>query len=110
MFDVTTEQAENRPTALHVRRLRQWYGNKKLSQGALAELAGISSRQVRRYEGAPELLPPVVSLLRLAIALEVPVEALVSRDVLDEIRADIEARRTERGLARPSAAGDDDAF
>lgn len=112
MIDPTTQGNEDHQAVLNVRRFRQWYGNKRLSQGALAELAGVSPRQVRRYESATALLPPIVSLLRLAIALEVSVEALVSRDVLDELRADIEARRIERGLARPEddLSGDGDAF
>ena len=92
--------------ALHVRRLRQWYGNTGLSQGALAELAGLSTRHLRRYENATTLLPPIITLVRIAIALNVAVETLIDSDVLDELRADIEARRIEGGLA--SAPGDPD--
>lgn len=92
--------------ALHIRRLRQWDGDKQLSQGALAELAGITSRHLRRYESATALLPPVVTLLRIAMALNVTVEELIDQDVLDELRADIEARRFERGLSRPIAGFD----
>jgi transcriptional regulator with XRE-family HTH domain len=90
--------------ALHVGRLRLWYGDRKLSQGALAELAGISDRHLRRYERATILPPPVLTVLRLAIALHVSVEALIDQGLLDELRADIEARRVERGLTLP---GDD---
>ena len=90
-------QAEEEPQflALHIRRLRQWYGEKSLKQDELAKLAGVSKRQLRRYESCRELPPGLSIPLSIAIALEQPLESIIASDIIDEIRADVEARRME---------------
>ena len=93
-----TDTNRMEPLAWHIRRLRRWYGERGLSQGQLADLAGISPRALRDYEVATELPHTILNLLRLAIAFRVPLEDLIAPDLLDELRADIEARRLDRGL------------
>ena len=86
---------ERRPLALHIRRLRQWYGEKSLGQSELAKLAGVSERQLQRYESCRKLPPGLSALLAIAISLKKPLESIVSPDLFDGILADVEARRTE---------------
>lgn len=90
---------DSRPLQLHIRRLRQWYGEHGLPQKDLAELAGLSVRQLYEYETCRDVPRPIEILTSLALALEVPIENLFSPDYLDERRADVEARRLELGLA-----------
>ena len=84
---------ESRPLALHIRRLRQWYGDKPLGQSELAKLAGVSDRQLQRYESCRKLPPGLSALLSIAIALKKPLESIIAPDLFDEILADVEARR-----------------
>ena len=98
-------QAEEEPQflAFHIRRFRQWYGEKSLEQDELAKLTGVSKRQLRRYESCRELPPGLSTLLSIAIALEQPLESIIAPDIIDEIRADVEARRMEfRGESEKS--------
>ncbi len=84
------------PLTFHVRRLRQWYGESGLSQGQLAELAGISPRLLRQYEARRDLPQTLGCLLALALALEVPIEWLIAPEIVEQAKAAVEARR--RGL------------
>lgn len=79
--------------ALHVRRLRQWYGDEGLTQEELAALAAVNERTIREYEGATNLSCFVEPLMRVALALQVPFERLISPHVLDMLREEVEARR-----------------
>jgi transcriptional regulator with XRE-family HTH domain len=90
------EDAPTKPVALHVRRRRQWYGAKPLSQTELASLSGVSERHIRRLEDATRLPRPVEILLRLAIALDVSLEALIDPRHVNPLTREIELRRAER--------------
>lgn len=83
---------------LHLRRLRQWYGQQPLAQHKLALLADVSLRQLQRYETCRQLPRVVRDLVRLSLALKVPFEKLLSPDWLEETTADVEARRLQLGL------------
>ena len=87
-----------RPLKLHIRRLRQWYGKRPLTQQQLADLADVSLRQLQRYESCRELPQAISTLVRVAIALQVPFEALFAPSSVEETTADIEARRIHLGL------------
>lgn len=84
------------PLALHIRRLRQWSGEQGLSQEELAQLAGLSLRQVRRYESNRALPQVLVALLSLGLALKVPIEELVNPQEVERLRQAIEERRSAR--------------
>jgi transcriptional regulator with XRE-family HTH domain len=90
------------PLALHIRRFRLWYdGKRSLKQHELAKLSGVSPRQIRRYETATDLPHEIASVLRLALALRMPVEALVREDWLRTERDKIDERRADLGPAEP---------
>ena len=89
---------EKQPLALHIRRWRQWYNKRSITQAELAQLAGISERQVRMYEQCRKLPKTARTLLSIAIAEQLPLERLIAPQLLDEITADVEARRTEMRL------------
>ena len=87
-----------RPLQLHIRRLRQWYGDHGISKEQLATLANVPTRRLYDYETCKELPKAVDNIISIAFALNVPIETVFSPDYLDEKRADIEARRSELGL------------
>ena len=89
------------PLALHIRRLRQWYGDHGISQADLAELAGISPRLLRAYEDSRRLPPVVELLLRIALAMEVPMETLIDPRLIERIARPITGRRDEINQRRP---------
>ena len=81
------------PLMLHIRRLRQWYGEQELSQEELAELAGVSTRTLHRYENYRVLPQPLAVMLAVSLALEVPITALIDPRLVSAISSQIEARR-----------------
>jgi transcriptional regulator with XRE-family HTH domain len=87
-----------RSLALHVRRMRQWYERRPLTQDELAKLSGLSPRQLRWYEGTTELPSAVRALLRIAVALKVPMQSLLAPSVVGKEIEQVEKRRTEMGL------------
>jgi len=92
------EDKNSRPLALHVRRLRQWYEKRSLTQEELANLSGIHCRRVRKLESARELPEPVEQLLALALALRVPLEVLIAPNLIEDLNSQIAKRRHELGL------------
>ena len=102
--------SNNEPLTLRVRQLRRSYREAGLTQRQLADLAGVSTSVVHGYEALRALPNAALCLLRVAMALDVSFEQLIAADVLDELRADVEARRLDRRLERESTmTGDDDA-
>lgn len=104
---ITTDNQERpeppaAPLALHIRRLRQWYGDTGLSQAELARLAGLTPRQVRSYESCRTLPAAVEAVLKLALALRVPVEGLFDPRRVEELRSAIEEARLPREQAAPA--------
>lgn len=87
------DPAEWGPPVFELRNIRLFAGDGGLTQLELANLAGISPRRLRSYEGCRALPESVHALLSLAIALRVPFEYLIEPRVLDELKAAIEVRR-----------------
>lgn len=81
------------PLVLHIRRLRQWHGEHGLTQGELAKLAGISPRLLRGYEACRSLPTPLGTLLAIATALGVPLEAIIDPRIRERLRTAIDERR-----------------
>lgn len=93
---VPTSTSPNEPLALHIRSLRQWYGKSGLSQQELAELAGISTRVLKRYESCRELPRSLECLLAVALVLDVPAERLLDPRLLRRLSEAIATRRRKR--------------
>ena len=94
----TTQEPDSGPVkrgalVLHVRRLRQWYGERGLAQEELAKVAGVSPRLVRSYESCRTLPGCLASLLAIALALQVPIEGLVDPRVTHRLREQVDKRR-----------------
>lgn len=82
----------HRPTlALHIRRLRQWHGEQGLTQAELAKRAGVSQRQLSRYETARALPTEFADLAKIAAALAVPLSAILAPQLLAELGAVVAA-------------------
>ena len=108
----TKEDSENdcksdRPLAFHIRRLRQWYCKRALTQKDLADLAGINVRSAYQLETTRELPPAVQNLLSIALALQIPAEALVSPNIIEELNKQISERRHRLKLEGSPAEPDD---
>lgn len=86
--------------ALHIRRLRQWYGEEGLSQTELAEFAGLSLRQLQRYESSRSLPLVLEAILAIALVLKVPIERLIDPRRIERLNQAIEQRRAaQEGMA-----------
>jgi len=68
-------------TATFAERLRTLRGQRKLTQGRMAELASVSLRMYCRWEAA-EAMPYADTLLKLADALQVSADELLGREEL----------------------------
>ena len=71
------EEPRKANLVFHIRRLRQWYRDKALSQTELSRLAGVPTRSLRSLESARSIPRAVESLLRVSLALGVSVEKLI---------------------------------
>lgn len=60
------------------RRLRNYRDGLRLSQQALADRAGLSSQSISNYEGGYSA-PSLDTIVRLAVALDIPASAIVDR-------------------------------
>lgn len=87
-------KARRTPLVLHLRRVRQWYGERGISRKELGELAGVTVRAIREYEALRRLPRCLESLLRISIALHRGVESLVDPRVLFELTKEVEVRRS----------------
>jgi len=96
----TNKEHDNlhRPLVLHIRRLRQWYDKRTITQEELAALAGVSERQVRAYEAAREIPRSVAALVAIALSLRVPLEALIAPEWIEALAAEIDERRRDLRL------------
>lgn len=61
----------------HIRRLRQWFEDRPLSQGELAERSGVPARTLRTLEQRRSLPKAIEMMLRISIALNVPLDKLI---------------------------------
>lgn len=86
-------EAARSPLAFHLRRLRQWHGDKGLMQAELAYLSGVSLRFLRGYEGARKLPRNIKALIALSLALEVPIEELIAPQLTDALRGGVAERQ-----------------
>jgi transcriptional regulator with XRE-family HTH domain len=84
------EKREKRPQGFP-ERLRKARTDKDLSQAALAEIVGIHLNQINRYEKGGAV-PNSKTLQRLAEALEVSGDYLISGDMEFAARANLEDR------------------
>lgn len=84
---------QRRPLVFRLRQMREWAERDGLTQADLALIAGISARALRAYEAHRALPRSVSVLLRLAMALRVPVEFLIAPKLLTELRAPLETHR-----------------
>jgi DNA-binding transcriptional regulator YiaG len=91
----SSSEKGNTPLVLHLRRHRFWHGEQRLRQAELAALAGVSTRQLRDYEQARRLPRCLATLLSLSVVLNVTVEDLVARHVLDAIKARVNDSRAK---------------
>lgn len=92
------EPLKNGPLALHIRRLRQFHGDKQMSKQELANLVGLSVRRLAHYESCRELPQAVMTLLTISTALEVPLQDLIAPDVHADVNARVEERREQLGI------------
>lgn len=83
------------PAALHLRRRRQWYGRRPLTQRNLARIAGVTTRQIRRAETAHSLPRAIEFLVRVSVALETSLEALIDPRHMRALQRDVEHRRRQ---------------
>lgn len=90
--------------AYHLRRHRQWYGERGISQRTLAMIAHVSRRYVAHLEATPELQASVEAVLRVAIALGQPIESLVSPQRIAAMGEEIARRKKVLGMARSTEA------
>jgi len=84
--------------ALHIRRLRQWYQGRSLTQAELAQLAGISARHLSNLEQTTTLSSAMLTLLSIALALRVQLDALISPSLVQCLSTKIDKRRDELKL------------
>lgn len=83
--------------AYHLRRHREAYGKHGLSQRALAMLAHVSRSVVVKLEETTVFQSSVDSLLRVALALRLPIETLISPLRIAALEKEIERRRSALG-------------
>ncbi|MFA5061539.1 MAG: helix-turn-helix transcriptional regulator [Patescibacteria group bacterium] len=99
-MDTTNDQErdleQSGSLVFHIRRLRQWHGESGLSQTELAELAGVSERQLRLYECSRYLPLSVQFMFAVAIALQVPMERLIDPEYFENLKRDINRRRATK--------------
>lgn len=91
------EEEKHDPLAFHIRRHRHGYGKSGISQRALAMIAHLSRRVVEEMEASADLRGSAESLVRLALALRLRVEDVISSELLERLRREIEKRRSYLG-------------
>jgi transcriptional regulator with XRE-family HTH domain len=94
------------PLSLHIRRLRQWYGEDGLTQAELAELAGLSPRLLRSLEACRSLPHAVEALFAISIALRLPLESLIDPRQVERLRQAIEERRDRLAKSKRATSPD----
>lgn len=85
------------PLAYHVRRYRQQYGTRGISQNLLAMIAHVSRFSIEDLESTSRLRPSIELLLRVALALHCRVDDLIAPDHKRNIEAEIERRAAMLG-------------
>lgn len=66
---------------------------KRMRQTELAFLAGVSLRLVRKYEGLRQLPRALEAVVAMSLVLDVPVEELISPQLVAALRAGIAERQ-----------------
>ncbi len=79
-------------------KLKQARKEKKMSQGTLADAAGISLRTLQNYELGKRYPASIEITLRLASALEIPVQSLLSAGEESIVSAPFDARAQLKNL------------
>jgi transcriptional regulator with XRE-family HTH domain len=79
-------------------KLKQARKEKKMSQGTLAAAAGISLRTLQNYELGKRYPASIEITLRLASALEIPVQSLLSAGEESIVSAPFDARAQLKNL------------
>ncbi len=79
-------------------KLKQARKEKKMSQSALAEAAGISLRTLQNYEMGKRYPASIEITLHLASALEIPVQSLLSAGEESIVTAPFDARAQLKNL------------
>jgi transcriptional regulator with XRE-family HTH domain len=93
------------PRALHLRRLRQWFGDRGLFQVELAFLAGVSPRLVRKYEATRRLPRALEAVVAMSLVLDVSIEQMIAPELIDALRSTIAERQQMLGaLTNPFPA------
>lgn len=92
------------PLALHIRRLRQFYGEGGLTQMELAHLVGISNCRLNIHEHRRALPHTVKVLVSLSLALNVSIEGLIDPRHLEQLRSNVEQRRQQLILKKTKKA------
>lgn len=103
MNNLNAVRFDAQPLALHIRRHRQWQGDKGISQDELARLAGLSTRSLHRYENSRTLPRPLEMLLAVSLALDVSITALIDPRLVAQMQSKIDARRS-RGMSQSRPA------
>lgn len=86
---------------LPIRALRQWYPGRSLAQDELAQLAGVTRRQLQWLESARMMPSMLETVHAVALALKLPIESLFAPEWRDDHELIIEERRRAMGLDTP---------
>ncbi len=90
-----TQLRKRRPLLLHVKGLRLSAGARGLTQGELAERAGVTRKQLARLEQLRRH-PVLEQLLRVAIALGVALEEAFAPEHCRTVQAEVAERTRPR--------------
>lgn len=91
--DPISTAASGRPPTLRVRVLRELYDGRGMRIEDLAALAGMPVELVDAYERCSHLPQMILDLVRLAAALQVPLDELIASRRVSRIRESVVARR-----------------
>ncbi len=80
---------------LSIKRLRQSRLRLPLTQADLSLRSGVPERQIARYERRRKLPAAIVTLLRLARALDLPMEYLISPALRIATQRDVDTKRDQ---------------
>ena len=93
-----TKTKEPMKPALVLRRLRRTAAERPLTQVEVAKALSLDRKHLGNLESDPKLSRTIEIFIRLARFYCCQVEDLVSRELLDELTADVAARCVDQGL------------
>ena len=105
-------QLSPQPPALRIRFLRSLYGERGLTIAELADLAGVPRQMLIELESATRLRSSHEALIRIAFALQVPLDELFDAEHLRRVRSQVathRAQQDENMSKEDSRCRDDDA-